>query len=274
MLRKLLKYEFRSTGRIFGLCYIGLFAVAILSRLLTPLRYLPEEAANTGWFAGILSDVADFTVILMLAMVCVMTLVLIVQRFWKNLTGDEAYLMHTLPVSPALHIASKLIAALCWCVISMVMCILAILIFSAVEMEFLWELMKGLATPAVIPIVLKGLILIISGFAASILQIYAAIMLGHLASKHRVALAVAAYFGISIGINIISSNLLVMFMSYFDGWITWIDNLLQSSLYTPVEAFTTIFDAVFLIGLISNLILGVVFYVITHYLMKTHLNLE
>ena len=34
MLSKLLKYEFKSTGRTFGLCYAGVVAAALLLRIL------------------------------------------------------------------------------------------------------------------------------------------------------------------------------------------------------------------------------------------------
>ena len=41
------------------------------------------------------------------------TSVLIV-RYYRNLYGDEGYLMNTLPVTPAQHVWAKLICAFLW----------------------------------------------------------------------------------------------------------------------------------------------------------------
>ena len=52
----------------------------------------------------------------------------ILQRFYKNLLSGEGYLMHTLPVRPWQHIASKLIAAVVWTVLSFfVVCVSCLL---------------------------------------------------------------------------------------------------------------------------------------------------
>ena len=101
MLRKLLKYEFMSTARVFGLCYIGVLVAALLMRIFGDIAYTQNLQNGTGIFnvTEILTMTSTGFYFLMIAAVCVLTFVLILQRFWKNLMGSEGYLMHTLPVS-------------------------------------------------------------------------------------------------------------------------------------------------------------------------------
>ncbi len=59
-----------------------------------------------------------------------MTLTMMIQRFNKNLLSDEGYLMHTLPVKPWKHIASKLLASMLWMIGSVVVALISILVIT------------------------------------------------------------------------------------------------------------------------------------------------
>ncbi len=48
----------------------------------------------------------------------VLTVVSIIQRFYKNLLGDEGFLMFTLPVSSTTLLGSKMLAAMLWTIAS------------------------------------------------------------------------------------------------------------------------------------------------------------
>ena len=50
MLRKLLKYEFMSTARVFGLCYIGVLAAALLMRIFGDIAYTQNLQNGTSFF--------------------------------------------------------------------------------------------------------------------------------------------------------------------------------------------------------------------------------
>ncbi len=106
MLIKLLKYEFKDTARIIPLFY--------LVTLIFAGMVLLAKTLDIGWFRMTTS----FLLLLLGIAVAVVTLVVIVMRFYKNLYSNEGYLMFTLPVKPHLLLASKGITAFCWMILS------------------------------------------------------------------------------------------------------------------------------------------------------------
>ena len=103
MLGKLIKYEFKATGRTMLLLIAAVLVLAALSGMSVIL--LDRETSY-----GILQ--AIFVLILIAFFACifalgVMALAMMIERFYKNLLGSEGYLMFTLPVSTSSLIASK-----------------------------------------------------------------------------------------------------------------------------------------------------------------------
>ena len=108
MLRKLLKHEFRATGRVMLPMYLVLLVTAIGSNLAgRKMLDGPEILTTLGLLIVMAFGFAIFGVLLM-------SFVLMIQRFYKNLLQDEGYLMFTLPVSVHQHIWSKLIVSAVW----------------------------------------------------------------------------------------------------------------------------------------------------------------
>ena len=208
MLRRLMKYEFLSTGRIFGLCYIGVLLAAVLVRILSEFAYNQSETMRELLplpMADIFAALSAFLYFGMIVAVIVVTLILILQRFYKNLLCGEGYLMHTLPVNAHQLICSKLTAAVVWTVASTVVVMLSIVLLVATPgsmFDFLFAFGDFLqrfqqeAHFSFLVLCLEFFVVLVVAVAASILQIYAAIMLGHQAPKHRILLAVVAYFAI------------------------------------------------------------------------------
>lgn len=284
MLKKLLKYEFMSTGRVFGLCYAGVLGAALLLRILGALAW-----DNTGNQTAVqmllpVTDIAAGISSLlyggMVIAVIVVTFIFILQRFYKNLLGGEGYLMQTLPVTPRQLIFSKLIAAVVWTVLSSVVVILSVLVL-AMSGEMFGELVRDLgdiirfyhatfATPLTV-LALEMIVVCVVGIAASVLQIYAAIMIGHQAAKHKIALAVGAYFGISVVISVASSILMnVLYHIVPNGaWYALSDWLFGMN-DTPMM----LVHIVLLGMLVYDLVLAVIFFAVTEWMMRRNLNLE
>ncbi len=106
MLTKLLKYEFKDTARIIPFFYLItlIFAGMVLS----------AKALNIKWF-----QVTTSALLLLLGIaVSVITFVIIVMRFYKNLFSNEGYLMFTLPVKPYKLLTSKTIVSFFWMILS------------------------------------------------------------------------------------------------------------------------------------------------------------
>ncbi|MEG1687076.1 MAG: hypothetical protein RR276_04260, partial [Angelakisella sp.] len=187
MLNKLLKYEFKSTARIFCPIYGLLLAFALLSHLsVSGLMEMQESFLNT------LSVIAIMGYVVVIISTMVITFVVIVQRFFKNLTGDEGYLMHTLPVSSHQLITAKLISSVVWEITSALMVMLSVfLLFMRPEVlrqipQFLGDVGQILVAAVgevgllrVVGIVLSAIVFMLLSAATATLLIFASISIGH-----------------------------------------------------------------------------------------------
>ena len=111
MLGKLLKHEFRATGRIMLPLMGALLALALMANL--SIRGMTSS----------LSDIPALRILFILILIFfgmgivavgVMALVVMVSRFYRNLLKSEGYLMFTLPVSVHELVWAKLIVSLVW----------------------------------------------------------------------------------------------------------------------------------------------------------------
>ena len=195
MLGKLMKHEFRATARIMLPVMGAMVALALLANL--SIRGL----------AGNLSDVPMLRILFVLIIIffgvavvatAVMSLVIMVSRFYRNLLKDEGYLMFTLPVSVHELIWSKLIVSLVWflgtgLLIFLVMTLMA-LNLSHTNLQMILEQfpswseilgwldeagVRGQVITFLVQIVLGTLI----GIFAVCLHFYGAMALGHMFSK-------------------------------------------------------------------------------------------
>ena len=65
-----------------------------------------------------------------MAAVFIVTFFVIIQRFYKNLLGDEGYLMNTFPVTTITNITSKLSIATFWNIVSGFVAVFSIIIMA------------------------------------------------------------------------------------------------------------------------------------------------
>jgi len=214
MLGKLMKHEFRATARIMLPVMGAMVALALLANL--SIRGL----------AGNLSDIPMLRILFTLIIIffsvavvatAVMSLVIMVSRFYRNLLKDEGYLMFTLPVSVHELICSKLIVSLVWflgtgLLIFLVMALLA-LNLSHTNLQMILEQfpswseilgwldaagVRGQVITFLVQIVLGTLI----GIFAACLHFYASMALGHMFSKDKVLLSIVFFVGISFAFNL------------------------------------------------------------------------
>ena len=214
MLGKLMKHEFRATARIMLPVMGAMAALALLANL--SIRGL----------AGNLSDVPMLKILFTLIIIffgaavvatVVMSLVIMVSRFYRNLLKDEGYLMFTLPVSVHELIWSKLIVSLVWflatgLLIFLVMALMA-LNLSHTNLEMIlkqlpsWSEIIGWLDQAgvrgqVITFLVQTVLGTLTGILAACLHFYAAMALGHMFSKDKVLLSIVFFVGISFAFNL------------------------------------------------------------------------
>ena len=110
MLTKLLKYEFKATGRVILPIAGGVLVLNLVSSLLG--HFVNNTGHTMPWvgFLTALLTVATFLGMLAVLAVCFFASV---QRYYK-LLGEQGYLMLSLPVHAWQHIAAKLICGVLW----------------------------------------------------------------------------------------------------------------------------------------------------------------
>ena len=254
MLGKLMKYEFRSTGRTFLPLYGALIIIAALNRLLYNMHFETPKVIGT------------FLATMLIVGVAVITLVLTLQRFRRNLLGTEGYLMFTLPVNTDALIWSKLITSAVWFVASAGVVMLSIFIM-AMKSDQLQELLKALSSlhitdPNATWVIAEFALMCLVSLFAGVLTFYACMALSLLFNKRR---GLAA-FGMFIGFNFLQQVLM-------GAAIGILDPMEPSRLLNTMNS---IQQAATFIGciLLWNAVFGVAFYLITRYMLKRKLNLE
>lgn len=270
MLSKLIGYEFKATRRIFLPAYA---VVLILSLLNGIFMVLPSNRENITMPFGVLITVY----ILALFAVCVLTFAYMISRFYKNLLGDEGYLMFTLPARPSELIWAKCITSTLWMMFTAIVCCVSFLILSipivAVQdfhfFEFLNQfghVMQQLWGDFSVHIILLPLAYVLIGIIWTenfCMHIYACLSIGSLANKHRLGFSFLAY----LGFGILSEILLMIFASVSNHMPELNLNLTSFSAVSQVYLTLLLIAVYYLIKLAIN-------FVITNYILSKHLNLQ
>jgi hypothetical protein len=261
MLSKLFKHEFKATARLLLPLYLVLVVLTVLDRI----------ALNLDVFDGVLSIIPGFITmayVVSIVAIIVVSFVIIIMRFYKNLMTDEGYLMFTLPVKPHQLINAKLIVSTIWTLASVIAVVASLfgvfaqpetwgmfqdglkLVMAEIEAE-----LGGLSTLLIVELIL----MIFFSIFNSILEIYASIAIGQLFNGHKIVGSFAAYIGITTALQIIVTVFL------------FITGLMFKQTITDVEALPQL---VFPITILFLIVSSVIFYWIINYIFHRKLNLE
>ena len=267
MLSKLFKYEFKATGRIFLPMYGILLLASVLSRLFFSFRGD--------------SDLPSVLIVMVMVMlftaVWVVTIVIILRRFWVNLLGREGYLTNVLPVHPWQHVFSKMITAAVWCILGMLVSLLAFLILLSCYVSLFGQhlsdlfrelgiLLEELQVRGLLGGSISALVLVLFNGLFScflfLLMIYAAMCVGQLVNRHRVAASVGAYFGVSILLSLVE-NLLGTEVLFDSGAVT-----------ISAMGHLTSINLCLGLSLLVSALFSVALFFLSTYLLRRRLNLQ
>ena len=262
MFWNLLKYEFKNVNK----WYLGLYGIVLFLSISIGL-WLRHFANGRNFFYSLQSSTNEagsmtstffgFTMLIfsgLLVALAISTLFLIIRRFKNSVYEREGYLTLTLPVNEHQIILSKLLGAVIWTILStlalflsfgIIVLIVGVASHTQFEMgtvlqlfgKHFWEIASEL---------LKSLGYYLVALIPNILLIYLSISIGQLFQDHRAALA---YFGIQFAL-IIAANL---YVSAFP------------SLSTSLGSVS---------GVIAYLLLGLIYYAGTYYILKNKVNLQ
>ena len=268
MLGKLLKYEIPAVGRQLAPMYLAWLAASIL------LGITIGRFDNSSFFI-VIPVLVYFGVTVA---VFVMAVVLIIQRYYNSLFGDEAYFNQVLPVSAGAHILSKTLTALVWTVLTSLAAILSGLIIAllAGSMAGVWagepisvswaDMWNAFSTDfkfaQAILIMIEFLVACIFSVVKSILAVYAAITIGQIFRKHVVLASIVAYIG-----------LLVFESTVGNIFITILGLSGQQAELESFVSGATGMQIMFGVAILASLALSTVYFFICRYFMENKLNL-
>lgn len=266
MLRKLLKYDLRANMKIFLFVWPAIVLFALLERLAI-------SANLNSTLSSILINTTTTLYVLAVVAACVFALVISVMRFYSGLLRDEGYLMFTLPVKPWQLVLSKLLTALLTVTVTVVLSILStIILFTGVNgfLDGLREMVRDLNEVFSALSWILMVLLCLAGICVGILQIYLSCSLGHLFRRHRVLFSVLAYYVINVVLEAIVVNGMILISAanpenaLISGILHWFGGMSLHSAVSVLLAFV----------LLGYVLLGCMFYFVTEWILRKHLNLE
>lgn len=254
MLGKLLKYELKASGRTFIPLYIAILVVAVFNGIFI----------NTDIFQ--IQGIGILVLMSLFMALGVLTIVVTIQRFRKNLLGDEGYLMFTLPVSTSSLILSKCITALIYAVLSFIVAMFTfgmLMLFSASGIhlpEFLdfFNTVFTKGSEYFLDVLLFSVTMLIS-YSSFILLLYTSISMGQLPrfNKHRNIVAFVSFIAINIVISSVG-NAIERILPHKD------TNMIYHFYQSPH----------FALAMLGSIAVVVILFFATKYILDKKLNLE
>ena len=280
MLGKLIKHEFRATGRLMAPLFGALVLLALVVRA-NDLVFQHVESYSA--FLNILNTLLIIAYVLALFGVMVFSTVLMIKRFHQNFLTDEGYLMFTLPTSVHSLLWSKLITAALFFIFTFLAEALSVAIvvwrgglaremftgfadlFRAMDIYYM---ANGLA------FALEMLALLFVSLLVTCLLFYAPMSIGYSFANHKGLLSVVFYFVIQAVLQIFGVAVLAGAVNdtAFHRLLTdAMDNL--GRIDTPVTAMQAAHGTM-LLALFTELFLGAILYFLTYFMLRKHRNLQ
>lgn len=268
MLGKLIKYEFKSTAKWF----LPLFAFTLIMAPFT--RLLTSSPIFENKYLHIISNLFATLYGISIFAIVVMTLFLIVFRFYKSMVTEEGYLTHTLPVTATTLIFAKLMSSILWNILAAIVAILSLFIvfFQPTDFQFFMkELSDGMVRVteelnkqniSLTLIIIEAIVGMILGLGYYILKVYAALAIGQLFNVQKLLASFASYFLLGFVPQI------VMVIGFS---IPFLANL---EIFEAPGNVGSLINFVMLTLIGFEVILIAIYFFITNYIFKNKLNLE
>ena len=275
MLSKLVKYDIKSLIRVFIPIWIAAPIVAVmLSGAIHLISVSDGPLINlfSEYVGPILLGILTILFVAVIVGMMIMTLILVIRRFWNGLLKEEGYLAFTLPVEVWQLIVSKVIVAAIVNLISGL--IAALILFLGISKEIfysmgytfsvIWRSMTGELGAYTGVLIVLGILFLIVTSICGIYMLYASMSLGQLMEDHRVAGSFLAYIGLNMAVSTIT-NIGTMIVT----------NILPDNLVNITAGNAGLIITLYmLIMLVINGIQLAVYHMITEYVLTNKLNLE
>ncbi len=272
MVKKLFKHEFAAYFRLMLPVEVAVLGIGIITRIIMLFEndsIIFKISGVSVWILMVLATFAGSLAMLIFA----------VMRYYKNLFSYEGYLSFTLPVTPAQHIIVKSVTAVVLDFIATIIAVISLCIAASGNLltesvkagvylvQKLFETFNN--THLVFYIVEIALVLILGSFEKLFLY-YACISIGQTAKKHRVLMAVVAYFVYDMIVWVLTTIFQIIFTvttiaapEFCEKVAVFITNHAYASVHTALSGII-IFEILFI----------ALCFVISHTIIRKKLNLE
>ena len=220
-----------------------------------------------------------FLYIMLLFGASIVNLVLLSIRFYRNLFTDEGYLTNTLPVTAACKLNVKILNCFFWVCINTVCTFLSVALFVtsiAKPSELQWFLREWLrvfmdmtGTSSLVASLFYLLISSVIGTVFMILMIYLSISIGCAFNSHKVLASVITFLLTYVTVQILSTLMLIL-----AGFHKVLSSLMYQADTLGEQIYSPVYQDFQLISWIFSLVVSVIFYLVTRYMMTKKLNLN
>ena len=243
MFWNLVRYEFKNVNK----WYLALYGAVLALSVIIGLQASAIKMLSSQDQESIMLVFQAFIFGGLIITMSISTLILIIRRFKGSVYERQGYLTLTLPVSEHQIILAKLLGAFLWSLLSTAVFILSIYIFLVtVDPQIIDAYVIRYFFGHYLDSIGLSLISYIFSTVAGILCIYLSISIGQLFNEYRTALAVVAYIVIQTILGFITLNLRIDFD------------------YNWMISFE----------IIKDIILSLIFYLGTYYILKNKVNLQ
>ena len=280
MLKKVLKYEWISTGRILVILHIALAIVTLLGNievgyLKSKIGYLSVNGGTVQMEGalGALTVAGIVAYILIVFAAVVGTMVYLIVRYYKSMYTDEGYLTHTLPVQTHTIMLGKMIVAVCWMMIDVIAVVLSAwsIISRGIGIRFaeVWsEITNALSQAGIRNMLWTFIVLAVIDIILCTLsrweQVTASFALAQLSNDHKILMSVASYIGLNIVLQIIGFIFGINTSKLFFGIEMGGINQEPAQVVMKMMIMMAVYSA----------IITAVFYIISYFITKKKLNIE
>lgn len=274
MFGKLMNYELKYLLRTFAPMWAVVLALCVMTRVTMGPKLEEGQMYIEGAEAilpGILAVVTVFAIMTMM----IVAMVVLLQRFYKGIFGDEGYLMFTLPVTTGQLIHAKGLSAVLMVIVTAAVTVVGVLIVSAYEV--LWdEVMRmygmisynmDLSAASIALWSFWFIVASIASAAQGIYMVYLSITVGQMWKKHPVIGGVVAFYGISI----VLSSIGAAFIRIFGGSI---EEFLSNAVWVVEGGDMLQMGVVVIYQILQSAVLVGIFFLITKVILDKRLNIQ
>lgn len=277
MLGKLIKYEFKATSRYFVPIFIAMILVFFINSLLVyaNLNYVEVNEVVVGIMIAL-----TFGVIIALSIIGIYVSA---KRFAQGVFGDEGYLTNTLPVKTHEIIISKTVVMFLFGLFSFIVMVVSIgmvcvAMYSSLPPEGIksfWDSLEQaypFITSDLILAIVFFMISLIIGMISSPLLIFLCVSIGHLKAfvSHKYLVGILSYVIISIITGIFSSSRFDQIILGMNSTAEYVNPTIENNIQTMI----TFLNKLSVETILQSVILIVVCYAATQFIVSRKLNLE